>query len=275
MFMFALMQAMAKSLSDTHNVIEIAFYRNAVALVPLLIWLAARKKLHTLKTDKPVALFFRAIIGSVGLIVTFAAVQRLPLADATLIFMTSVLITPALSYFFLQEYIGIHRWSAIIVGLLGVILMIGPTGQVEPLGVVIAFVGAIAMAAAQVFLRHLKTESPFTVTFYFILSGVIVPGLFMPFIAVMPTTSDMLMLLSVGITGGLGQFFLTSSLKLAPTSTIAPLNYTGIIWATLLDIMFWGIVPGLPVFTGAAIVIASQAYIIHRENRAKRLGGKK
>lgn len=269
MLFFAIMQAFAKALSETHSVIEIAFYRNAVSLIPLLAWVAMQKKIHLLKTAKPVALFFRAVVGTAGLIATFAAIRYLPLADATVIFLTSVLMIPALSFFFLKEHIGIHRWSTIILGLLGVILMVNPTGHVQALGALIAFIGAIAMAAAQVFLRHLRTESAFTVTFYFILSGVIIPGLFMPFIAVMPTPRETLLLLGTGFTGLLGQFFLTSSLKLAPTSVIAPLNYTGLLWATILDIVFWNYIPGVRVFAGAAIIIASQAYIIHREKRAQ------
>ena len=270
MFMFAVMQAFAKTLSTTHNVIEIAFYRNLIALLPLIIWVMVRKKYHLLKTDKPVALLFRALIGSVGLIITFWAVQHLPLADATVIFLTSALMIPAFSFFFLKEYIGIHRWSAIIIGLLGVIVMVGPSGHVPAIGIAIAFAAAITHAAAQIFLRHLRTESTFTVTFYFIVSGVIVAGIFMPFVAKMPQVSELFLFLCVGITGGVGQYCLASALKLAPASVIAPINYTGLLWATLLDIIFWSYLPGWPVFMGGAIIIAAQAYIMHRERLSLR-----
>ena len=82
--------------------------------------------------------------------------------------------------------------------------------------------------------------------------------------------NELFLFLCIGITGGVGQYCLASALKLAPASVIAPINYTGLLWATLLDIIFWSYLPGWPVFMGGAIIIAAQAYIMHRERLSLR-----
>lgn len=265
MFMLALMNVFAKFVSENHNVIEIAFYRSLVAAVPLLIYVLATRRFEILKTKKPGLLVWRVLIGTAGLVVTFKAFALLPLADATVILMTSVLIVPALAFFFLGEKMGIHRWSAIVIGLVGVIVMMRPTGEVATIGILVAFTAAFMHSIIHIFLRSLKTESSFTVTFYFISGGAVLCGLFMPFVAKTPTPHEFLLLVGVGITGGLAQFCLTSAFRLAPASVISPLNYTGLIWATMFDIMVWHHMPMWTVFAGAGVILASQAYILHRE----------
>lgn len=267
-FLFGLMQACAKILSEQHSVIEIAFYRNLIALVPLILYIISTGRYAILKTGKPKALLFRVMLGTIGLIVTFAAVKYLPMADATVIFFTGVLLTPAVAFFVLKEYIGPHRWAAIIIGLAGVILMVRPTGEAAMLGVIIAFTAASMHAVINVSLRYLKTESSLTVTFYFVLCGTVVPGLMMPFVAHTPGMDELWLFLAVGIAGGVAQYFLTSAFRMAPATLVAMFNYTGLIWATLFDIALWQDVPDITVFAGGAIIIASQAYIVHRERLA-------
>ncbi|MCC7305780.1 MAG: DMT family transporter [Alphaproteobacteria bacterium] len=269
-FMFGLMQAGAKILSETHNVIEIAFYRNLIALVPLLLYIALRNQWNMLATKKPGILAFRAIFGSISLIITFLTFHYLPMAEATVILFTAIILTPAIAFFLLGEYIGVRRWSAIIIGLLGVIIILRPSEHVPLIGICIGFGTAFMHAVINVTLRYLKTESPFTVTFYFILGGVGVAGLAMPFVARTPGPEEWVLFLAVGITGGLGQYFLTSAFRAAPASLVAMLNYTGLVWASLFDILLWNYIPGWNVFAGSAVIIVSQAYIIHREHIAEK-----
>ncbi len=271
MFLLAVMNTLAKIVSEHHNVIEIAFYRNLVALIPLTMYVLATRRFHLLKTRRPSLLFFRVIVGTAGLILTFETFALLPLADATVLILTSVLMVPALAYVLLGERMGPHRWSAIVIGLIGVIVMMRPTGHVETIGVLVGFTAASFQAGIQIFLRKLKTENSFTVVYYFILGGAVIGGLCMPFIAVTPAPDEFLMLICIGISGGLAQYCLTSAFRLGPASVISPLNYTGLIWATLFDIMIWQDLPSWPIFAGTAIIIASQGYILHRERvHAKR-----
>ncbi|GJL86194.1 MAG: permease [Micavibrio sp.] len=268
-FLLAIMSVCSKLLSETHHVAEVVFYRNIIAFIPLAIYIAATRKTHILKTAKPLMMFGRVIVGTIGLLLTFAAWQYLPLSDATVIFFTATLLAPALSFFFLKEHVGIYRWAAILIGFFGVILMAAPSGETKIIGIMIAFAAAFMHAWIHLFLRILKTESPLTVTFYFFLGGFLIPGLFLPFIARMPQPDEWLLFLGLGISGGVAQYYLTSAFQKGPIAIIAPLNYTGLIWATGFDILIWNYVPGWPVFLGGAIIISSNLFIIYREQKLK------
>lgn len=269
-FLLAVMSVCVKLLSETnHNVMEIAFYRNLVPFFPMLAYALIRgnKKVFVPQNSKLLAL--RVMIGVAGLVTTFSALEQLPIADATVIFMTSNLIIPVLAFFLLKEHVGPHRWIAIAIGFGGVVLVAAPTGQVNAIGVALALGAASFHATIQILLRRLKNENAFTVTFYFILGGIIVPGFFMPWVAQTPTFQDILLFIGVGISGGFGQYCLTNAFKYAPATIAAPFNYTGLLWATGFDILIWKHIPGLPVFIGGAIIIAAKLYILHRESLKK------
>ncbi len=268
-FMFSVMQAGAKILSEKHHVLEIAFYRNLLPFIPIIAYIAVRNKWSLLKTSKPKMMLFRAVFGTLGLIITFVTFDYLPMAEATVILFTSIILTPAVAFFALGERIGIHRWSAIMIGLLGVILMVRPSVDVPLTGVFVAFFTAAVWSIINTTLRYLKTESSITVLFYFILGGVIIPGLAMPFVARALEWHELPVFLLVGISGGLGQYFLTSAFRMAPTSLVSMFNYTGLLWATLFDIAIWNHIPTINVFIGGGIILAANLYIVHRERMAE------
>ena len=269
-FLLAVMSMFVRLLGPDHHVMEIAFYRNLVPMIMIFVYIIAANKRHELKTGKPLALLFRVLFGTVGLFLTFATIKSMPLANATVLFFTSTLLVPALSFFLLKEYIGPHRWLAVIIGMSGVLIMARPGGDMPLTGIIIGLAAAFFHSLIQIFLRHLKTESSLTVTFYFMLGGTLIPAVFMPWVGVMPTTHDLLLFLGVGISGGAAQYFLTSAFRMAPASVISPFNYTGLIWASLFDILIWNVVPGWPVFTGGAIIMVSNFYILHRERLAEK-----
>lgn len=276
-FMFTAMQAFNKKLTGIHHVVEIAFYRNLMALIPCIIFVLMTRRYSLLKSGMPAVLTARATIGSIGLILTFAAAQALPLSNATVIFFTSTLMIPVFAHFFLKERIGRHRWIAVGIGMIGVIIVAQPTAEMTTIGVALALSAATIHAIIQVLIRAMKSENTFTITFYFFLTGVILSGVLMPFVATMPTAETIPYLLAIGVTGGLGQLFLTSGFKMAEASLLSPFNYTGLIWATLLDVLIWSYVPGWPVFLGSAIIMGSYFYILYREktqNKDKILGEK-
>ena len=145
--MFAVMTACAKILSDSHHIVEIAFFRNLVAIIPLLVYLGATRQFSVIKTNKRAAIVLRAVMGAVTLIVSFAAFAHLPMANATVLLFTSTLLTPVLAFIFLKEQIGPRRWAAIFIGLLGVIIMVGPTLQYSLLGVFFGLTAAVTQAS--------------------------------------------------------------------------------------------------------------------------------
>jgi drug/metabolite transporter (DMT)-like permease len=264
-FFLTVMNVFVKLLAETHHIAEIAFYRNAIPIAFVLAYALFRKKPDIFKTRKPRAMLLRVVIGTTGLYLTFGAVKLLPLADATVLFFVATLIAPVLSVFILKEYIGPHRWMAIAIGFTGVLLIAQPHGNFQLLGTLVALGAALCHAIVQVMLRHLKTESSITVAFYFMLGGMLVSACFLPFVAKSATPLEMLYFLGLGLSGGAGQYFITSSFRLAPASVIVPFNYTGLIWATGFDILIWHYVPGWPVFAGASIIIVSKLYFIYRE----------
>jgi drug/metabolite transporter (DMT)-like permease len=274
-FMFTLMNLFAKLLSENHSVIEIAFYRNLIASLPflLLVFAFGRRDILIVRS-KPAAVGIRALLGSASLITTFAAFSLMPMADTTAFLFTSSLFIPILGLLFLGESVGPFRWSAVVIGFIGVVIMLRPTGEVHTLGVMVALCAAFMHAILQVILRYLgRYESPETVTFYFLVIGTLVTALPLPFVAVRPTLTEVPLLFGVGLTGAAAQWLLSTAFRNAPAAVVTVFNYSGIIWATLFGWLIWNDWPLPAVLAGAAVVIASNLLIIWRESRLGRVTG--
>lgn len=270
-FLLAAMNAMAKMLSDSYHIVEIAFFRNVFASIPFLIYILATRQFTLLKTQKPKALTFRCTLGAISLMTTFIAFQLLPMAEATVLLFASSLMIPVLSYFILKESVGPYRWGAILVGFAGILVMAGIGGFSSWIGVIIGLAAATMHAILQITLRYLKTESPITVTFYFVFIGSFVTAAFLPFFATWNYTLAVWgMFIAIGLTGALAQFCLSHAFKNAPASVVTSFNYTGLIWATGFDLLIWNFVPGWPVFAGGSIVIASALFITYREHKRQK-----
>ena len=265
-FLFAIMGACAKYLSATHHVAEIAFYRNLVVLIPVFLFIMLGKKTHLLRTNKPKLVAVRAIIGGFSLIVTFAALSKLPMAYATVTFFTSSILTPVLAFLFLKEHVGIHRWAAVFVGMCGVLIIAQPSGAVSMWGLSFALMAACFHASMFTVLRGLKTESPMTITFYFILAGVLIPGMFMPWVYSPIAYEEIWVFLLIGVSGGTAQIFLANAYKYAPAAVVTPFSYSALLWTTMLDLYMWHYDLDLvAVFSGAALILSAQLYIVYRE----------
>ena len=150
--------------------------------------------------------------------------------------------------------------------------MLQPSGTVNMTGVAVALTAATLHATLQTILRYLgKTESPETVTFYFVFIGTFVSLIPMPLFFTMPTWSDVPYIIGLGISGVVGQILISTAYKNAQASIVTVFNYSGIIWATSFGWMFWNEWPDKAILIGGAIVIASNVFIIYREQRLARL----
>lgn len=274
-FMLAVMNVFAKMLSETHHVIEIAFYRNFIATIPFLFMIFIMKKREIMKINqRPRGVIARAVIGTLSLITTFAAFAAMPMADTTAFLFTSSLLIPVLGFFFLKEHVGIYRWSAVIIGFTGVIVMLSPSGNINMRGVILALSAASMHAILQTILRYLgKTEKPETITFYFVSIGTIVAAIPLPWVAVMPTLQEIPLLIGVGLTGLLAQYLLSIAFGNAPAAVVTVFNYSGIIWATIFGWIFWADWPALTIWIGGSIVIASNIFMVWRESRLGKVTG--
>lgn len=274
-FMFSLMSVFAKLLSENHSVIEIGFYRNLVATLPFLImiFIFGRREILVIKS-RPAAVGFRAVLGAVSLVTTFAAFSIMPMAETTVLLFTASLFIPVLGVVFLREHVGAYRWAAVLIGFVGVTIMASPAGNVSTLGIIVALAASLMHATLQIVLRYLgKFESPETVTFYFVVVGTLVTALPLPFVAVTPTLDEIPLFLGVGLTGAAAQWLISVAFRNAPAAVVTVFNYTGIIWAMLFGWMIFDDWPLPAVLVGAAVVIGSNALIIWRETRLRKVTG--
>jgi drug/metabolite transporter (DMT)-like permease len=276
-FMLAVMNVFAKLLSETHHVIEIAFYRNLIATIPFLFMIFVMQKKEIMKINqRPKGIIARAVIGTISLMTTFAAFAAMPMADTTAFLFTASLFIPVLGIFFLSERVGPYRWGAIFVGFIGVLIMLQPGGGFNTIGVTLALSAAFMHAILQTILRYLgKTEKPETITFYFVAIGTIVAALPLPWFFNMPSWDEVPLLLGVGFTGVMAQFLLSMAFGNAPAAVVTVFNYSGIIWATFFGWMIWQEWPANSIWIGGAIVIASNIFVIWRENKKRPLTGER
>jgi drug/metabolite transporter (DMT)-like permease len=274
-FMFTVMNVFAKLLSVRHSVFEIAFYRNLIACMPFLfmVFVLGKREILVIRS-KPTLVGFRAVLGALSLVTTFAAFSLMPMAETTVLLFTSSLFIPMLGVFFLGERVGPYRWAAVAIGFAGVLIMAGPGGHMNALGISVAIAAALMHATLQIVLRYLgRYERPETITFYFLIIGALVMALPLPLVAVTPTLAEVPLLFGVGLSGALAQWLLTIAFRNAPAAIVTVFNYSGIVWATFFGWLIWNDWPLPQVLVGATVVILSNGLIIWRESRARKITG--
>lgn len=269
--LFFIMGWSAKYLSATHHVAEIAFYRNFIVLIPLLAFILLPKNRHYSQTTQPRWVAFRAIIGGISLVVTYSALSMLPMSYATVLFFTSTILTPIFAHFFLREHVGPHRWAAVIFGMFGVYIIAQPSGDFNALGMGLGLLAALLHASMFVTLRQLKSQSPLTVTFYFMIGGTLIPALAMPWIAQPIALNEIWLFLIVAASGGSAQICLANAYKNAPASVVTPFAYSALIWSLAADFFYWKYdLDLLSVLSGTALIMSAQSYILYREYKKKK-----
>jgi drug/metabolite transporter (DMT)-like permease len=270
---FAFMGASIK-LSAQHGVSlpEIAFYRFALGLPPLLVWMALTGSFGAWRTQRPMAHVWRGVIGLSTMVVAFSAVIRLPLAEATTISFLAPLFSVALSAVFLAEQVGPYRWTAVAVGLTGVIVVMQPGGtHLDSLGLGLALLAALGVAGVTITLRQIgKTERTPTIVLWFTCLSMLGTGVFLPFYGQAHDAETWAILFGLGLSGGIGQLFLTSSLRFAPVPVVVPFDYTQLLWAVLLGWLLWDTHPLTTTWIGAAIIVGSGLYTLYREHKLGR-----
>lgn len=270
-FSFAVMNMFAKLLGDSYHPIELTFWRNVIGTILIGGFILYTAQYQLFRVKNPIAVGARSVFGTISLIFTLATFIALPMADATAFVFTSVLFVPILAFFFLSEKVGRFRIFAIIVGFIGIIVMVNPTGNVNTLGVFLGLSTAMLHAILQVILRHIgKSDLPLTTIFYFVGGGMLLTAPFMPFFGKIPNLADLPFLLGLAVAGTAGQVFITNALRFAETSTVSIFNYSGIIWATAFGWFIWGDWPAPTIWIGGTIVIACNIFIVWREAKIRK-----
>lgn len=270
-FLISLMNAFAKLASDYHTPLEIVFYRGLFGLMAITIWMSITNNFHLLKTDRPRAHLGRSIIGTISVSLVFWSYSLLPMADASAILLTSSFFVAILSGPLLGERLGPWRWGAIIIGLIGAVIVAQPSGDhFNLLGFVVAMCASFTVGTISIFLRSLgKTEHAVTTVFYFTLFGTMATGVYMIFNGHVPSIYAIIPLIGTAICSLVSLLLKTEAYKYGEASSMAPCHYTSILWSTLLGVIFFGDMPTIYVLIGSIIIIASNGFIIWREQVRK------
>jgi drug/metabolite transporter (DMT)-like permease len=213
----------------------------------------------------------RSLVTVVTTVSFFACLGLLPLADAVAIAFAGPLFMCALSVPMLRERVGPRRWAAILVGFVGVAIVLQPSGTGLGLGPLLALVAALAYALSINLSRLLSdTETSQSMLFWvsvFMLAG---SGALLPFCWKTPDLHDALLFALLAVAGTLGQFCVIQAFRYGEVSLLAPLEYSALIWATLFGFLFWQQLPTATVVAGAAVIMVSSLYVVHREALAAR-----
>lgn len=258
---------------------QIAFFRSAFAIVPILVFLAYRKELATaIHTRRPLSHVARAFVGVLAMTASFFALTRLPLPEAITLNYAQPLLVVVFSAIFLGEAVHIFRWSAVIVGFIGVCIVSWPnltmfeTGGAiadgRMLGVIAALSGAGLAAVAMLLVRALvQTEKTATIVLWFSVSASVLSLLTYPFGWDVLTYEQLGFLAGAGLCGGVAQLLMTEGYRHAEASTVAPFEYTSMILGIIIGYLAFGDIPTLYTLVGGVIVIGAGLFIIWREHQ--------
>jgi drug/metabolite transporter (DMT)-like permease len=275
---FLVMQTCIKAAGPDVSAGQITFFRSAFAIIPIVIYLAWLKSLASaFHTNNLFGHFKRGFLGILSMICGFYGLTLLPLPEFIAIGYASPLLAVVFAAFLLGEAVRIYRWSAVCVGMIGVIIILWPKMTLlqqggleagEGIGAIAVLVAAALGGLAMVQVRQLVvSEKTATIVLYFSLTGTLLSLFSLPFGWIWLDFKQTVLLIGCGIAGGVAQIFLTESYRNAEVSTIAPFEYSSIILGIAVSYVLFGDIPTSTMLIGTAIVILAGIFIIFREHQ--------
>ena len=256
----------AKYLSATLPSIEIAWIRFLVFALIMSPAMLPGSPLYGLQSSRPGLQLLRgaALLGSSLFFIS--GLRFLPIAEASATGFVAPLFVTALSIIFLGEKVGMRRWIATAVGLVGVLIILRPgTGAFHP-AAFFPLVSALAWACTLIMTRMMSgSDRAITTMTYSSIAGVCILTAMVPFVWVAPTWHDILFGILIGVASTAGQWIVVLAFRYADASVLAPFSYTQLLWVSILGFLVFGEVPGIWTVTGAAFIVASGLYTAHRE----------
>jgi drug/metabolite transporter (DMT)-like permease len=269
-FLFSFQNATGKWLAQSYPVPMLVFFRSAIALLPSYLLVMRAGGPRVLRTNRLAAQLGRAAIWGGSNIASFFAFHLLPLADAIALSFAAPLFLTALSWPLLKERVNRQRWIAVSFGFVGVLVMARPSGSGSTLGMACALACAGCNAFGTLAVRGLtRTESTASIVFYTALFMTLGSLPVLPFFWRTPGPVDLVLFCSIGLIGGISQYWTTQALYYAPAAAVSPFNYTALIWGSIIGFFVWGEVPTMMVTIGAAIVTLSGLYLLRHEAFAR------
>jgi len=255
------------------NLVEIMFFRQGCAVPVVLAYMVlVGPGLGAVRSRAFRGQVIRAAVGLTGMVFNFGAVLLLPLAEATTLSFTIPIFATILGALVLKEPTGRHRWAAVVVGFLGVLIVTQPGSGHFPLGgALVGLTSAMFIALVAIHLRQIgKVDHPVTTVFWFSLLSMGPMGLIYPFFAHAHDATTFAVLIAMGLVGALAQIAFTAALKYAPVSAVMPMDYSALIWATLYGWTLFDTLPTPWTWVGTPVIVASGLYIVWREHRVAR-----
>jgi drug/metabolite transporter (DMT)-like permease len=273
-FIFTAMDGVIKSVSDIFPTGELVFARNLFAFLPLLTFMLVVERRINLRTAHPWGHVWRGLMGVSAMFCFFLSYKLLPLSDAIALGLSGPIFLTVLSVPLLGEKVGMRRWSAVIVGFIGVLVMTRPGSGVFETAALVPLLAAVFYALAMISIRKLaRTEGPTTIVFYFTLFAVFASLFTLPLGTidgdlawVWPADlAQWSQLVLIGIMGGCAQIALTIAFRRGAVSLVAPFDYMALVYGFLIGFFVFEEVPDAYLIGGGIIVVLSGIYIIHRE----------
>ncbi|MBW9073400.1 DMT family transporter [Agrobacterium tumefaciens] len=274
MLLFALNDAMGKWLVATYSQGQVILIRSAAALIILvpIVWRAGPSGL--VRIERPGLQFARVFFSTAELFCFYFAVAALPLADVMTYWLAAPIYVAALSPFLLGEKVGWRRWTAIAIGFVGVLIALKPSSASLTSAALFSILGSAAFAFMMLSGRQLR-NTPDTVLAFWQIIGAALAGIVAVFLTPsgwLPVQSsfDLAFLGLLGVVAMTAHVLVNRALKLADAATVAPLQYTLLLWAVIFGWLFFGDVPQTSIVVGAGLIVLSGLYIFFRENTLKR-----
>ena len=291
LFLFSIQDIIIKHFSSHYSVLQIVFVRGLIALGLFMLFFRFTRETIALKSKRPKLMLARGLLGFSSYTSYYLAVAAMPLAEVVSITFTMPLFVTAMSAVILREKVGIRRWSAVLIGFVGVVVILSPSGEFNSLAVVFAFTAAITYASQTILTRFLGDhDHPLTIAFnailiftvasailsLLLLGGIVSVSSEHPSLAffgrewIMPTDIDLVLMLVIGGIAAVGFYCLSKAYCSSEASAIAPFEFTYILWAVVFGYLLWNEVPGPTTIIGIGILISSSLYIWYRERRIQR-----
>jgi drug/metabolite transporter (DMT)-like permease len=220
------------------------------------------------RTARPGIHLWRGLLLAVSTICLIGAISFVPLADAYAITFTAPLLVTVFSIPLLGEHVGWRRWSAVLAGFAGVLIVIRPGFGTTHWALALPLITALGFALYQILTRKVSAvpgESPLAMLFYLACVGTAIMTALVPFFWQEVATFDWLAMTAMGALGGLGHLILIRALTIAPASLLAPFVYSQIVWALVLGYLVFGDVPDRWMLVGCCVIVASGLYVFYRE----------
>ena len=267
MFCLSVNDVSVKGLNIYFPVWEVIFFRAfsgilvSFGLIFIFGW-------RSLKTKKPIRHFVRAFSAVGCVIFYFFGLKYLLLSENIAIVHSAPIFAALLAVPILGERLGIHRISAIIIGFIGVVIIVKPGSDVFKLVSILPLISALFMASVYLSTRSImSTDSSVSIIFYYSLALLITSVVFFPKNFVLPDLLQLLHLMSLGVMGSLGHYFMSQAAKKAEVVVIAPFEYTSFIFVGVMGYFFYNEIPNSSIVLGGLLIILGGVYIAYRENK--------